>query len=51
MNYGAVTVGSVSPQYTEMKVETFSRPISVDEKGKIHFIDGAPSMVLKKKVN
>ena len=41
--------GSVSPQYTEMKIETFSRPISVDEKGKVHFIDGVPSMVLKKR--
>lgn len=43
--------GSVSPQYTEMKAETFTRPISVDEKGKVRFIDGVPSMVLKKKVN
>lgn len=40
--------GVVSPQYTEQKVEVFTRPIDVKD-GHVVFIDGAPTMTLEKK--
>lgn len=40
--------GNVSPQYTEEKVEVFSRPVSI-EKGKVVFTDGAPSMKIEQR--
>jgi hypothetical protein len=39
--------GTISPQYTESKVDAFSRPVKI-EKGKIVFLDGPPSMEIKK---
>jgi hypothetical protein len=38
-------VGAVTPQYTEAKVEAFTRPIKV-EGGKVVFLDGKPSMTI-----
>ena len=40
--------GVVSPQYTEEKVEAFTRPIKIVD-GKVEFQAGAPSMVVKLK--
>jgi hypothetical protein len=41
--------GTVSPQYTESKVDVFTRPVKI-ENGKVVFIDGPPSMVMVKHV-
>lgn len=41
--------GTISPQYTEAKVESFTRPVkveNVDGKMRVVFIDGQPSMVI-----
>lgn len=38
-------VGVVSPQYTESKVDVFTRPIKV-EAGKVVFLDQKPSMAI-----
>ena len=40
--------GVISPQYTEEKVEAFTRPIKVVD-GRVEFQSGAPSMVVKPK--
>ncbi|MFI5296559.1 MAG: hypothetical protein ACHREM_00555 [Polyangiales bacterium] len=40
--------GTVSPQYTESKVEVFSRPVKIDESGKVVFLGGVPSMKIEK---
>ena len=39
--------GTLSPQYSEAKVDVFTRPVKV-EKGRVVFIDGAPSMRIEK---
>ena len=39
--------GTLSPQYTEEKVEVFTRPVKV-EAGRVVFIDGAPTMKIEK---
>lgn len=39
--------GSLTPQYTESKVEVFTRPVKVED-GKVVFIDGKSTMVLEK---
>lgn len=39
--------GSLTPQYTEQKVEVFTRPVKV-ENGKVVFVDGAATMVIQK---
>lgn len=44
--------GILSPQYTEAKVDTFTRPVkveTVDGKKEVVFINGTPSMVMEKK--
>ena len=40
--------GAVSPQYTESKVEVFTRPIKIEE-GKVVFLDQKPSMTITPK--
>jgi hypothetical protein len=40
--------GVISPQYTEEKVEAFTRPVKIVE-GRVEFQSGAPSMVVKPK--
>jgi len=37
--------GAISPQYTESKVEVFTRPIKIED-GKVVFLDQKPSMTL-----
>lgn len=39
--------GNVSPQYTELKAEVFTRPVKV-ENGKVVFLDGVPTMTIQK---
>lgn len=39
--------GSLTPQYTEAKVEVFSRPVKIED-GKVVFIAGAPTMKMEK---
>lgn len=39
--------GSLSPQYTEAKVDTFTRPIKVED-GKVVFLGGAATMVIQR---
>ena len=39
--------GSLSPQYTELKAEVFTRPVKI-ENGKVVFIEGKSSMVIVK---
>ena len=44
--------GTLSPQYSESKVDTFTRPVkvvTVDGKDKITFLDGPASMIIERK--
>ena len=44
--------GILSPQYTEAKAETFTRPVKVemkDGKERVTFIDGEPSMTIERR--
>lgn len=40
--------GSISPQYSESKVDVFTRPVKVED-GKVVFVDGAATMTITPK--